>query len=113
LEFAMNPYLLDKSRCVHHEIYPGVHIYTSAAGSMMVSLVEMKPGSVVKEHSHPHEQVGYLIEGTGEFTIGGHTRTVGPGDMWKIPPHVPHSLVAGAAPVRAFDVFCPVREDYL
>ena len=67
----------------HHEIFPGVHIYTAAAERMMLSLVEFEPGAVVQDHSHMHEQVGILIEGELTFTIGEETRTLVPGEMWR------------------------------
>ena len=79
---------------------------------MMLSLVEMRPGAVVEEHSHPHEQVGILISGQLTFTIGDETQVVRPGQMWRIPGGVVHRAVAGNEPVRALDVFCPVREGY-
>ena len=80
---------------------------------MMLSLVEFDPGAVVESHSHPHEQVGLLVEGELTFTIGDHQETVQPGDMWRIPGGVVHSAVAGDQPVKALDVFHPIREDYL
>ncbi len=97
----------------HHEIFPGVHIYTAAAERMMLSLVEFEPGAVVKDHSHMHEQVGILLEGELTFTIGGETKTLVPGDIWRIPGGTLHRAVAGPEPVKALDVFAPVREDYL
>ena len=44
--------------------------------------------------------------------IYAETKTLRPGDMWRIPGHVVHSAVAGDAPVKALDVFHPIREDY-
>jgi quercetin dioxygenase-like cupin family protein len=106
-------YFVDKSQCSHHQIFPGVQIHTTAGDKLMLSLVEFEPHAVVEEHSHPHEQMGLMLEGEMEFTIGGQTRTVRPGEMWRIPGGVLHRVVAGDKPVRALDVFCPIREDYL
>ena len=39
-----------------------------------LSVVDMEPGSVIEEHSHPHEQVGHVISGEIEITIGGELR---------------------------------------
>ena len=78
----------------------------------MLSLVHLEPGSVVPEHSHPHEQMGMMISGRAEFTIGGVTRVLGPGDIWRIPGNVPHRVVTLDGPAVALDVFHPVREDY-
>jgi quercetin dioxygenase-like cupin family protein len=106
-------YFVAPTQCSHHEIFPGVHIFTAAGQQMMLSLVEMQPHAVVEPHSHPHEQMGLLLEGELTFTIGGQTRTLRPGEMWRIPGGVVHSAVAGDRPVKALDVFHPVREDYL
>lgn len=105
-------FFVDKKECSHHEIFPGVHIYTVAGQDLMLSLVEMEPGAVVEKHDHPHEQMGLMLEGEAEFTIGDEQRLVRAGQMWRIPGGVPHKVIAGEKPVRALDVFHPVREDY-
>jgi quercetin dioxygenase-like cupin family protein len=96
-----------------HEIFPGVTIRTTAGRDMMLSVVTLEPDSVVLEHSHPHEQMGLLISGRLEFTIGGQTRVLGAGDAWKIPGGVSHSVRAIDGRAVALDVFHPIREDYL
>lgn len=105
-------YFVSRPETSRHEIFPGVEIFTAAGDSMMLSLVEFAPRAVVEPHSHSHEQMGMLLEGELTFTIGGQTRTLRPGEMWRIPGGVVHSAVAGDAPVKALDVFHPVREDY-
>ena len=95
-----------------HTIFPGVHIRTCAAERMMLSVVDLEPRAVVAEHSHPHEQVGMLLEGRATFFIGGEEKTLQPGDMYRIPGGVKHRVVALDRPVKALDIFCPVREDY-
>jgi quercetin dioxygenase-like cupin family protein len=108
----MSNYFLTKSDCFAKEVFPGVCIFTAHGAHAMISLVEMQPHSVVEPHSHPHEQLGLLIEGEGEFTIGEETRHVCAGDMWRIPGGVLHTLTCGDQPIRAIDVFYPIREDY-
>ncbi len=105
-------YFVNKNDCVHHRIFPGVDIYTTCGNRMMISLVEMEPHAVVEEHCHEHEQMGMMLEGEAEFTIGGFVTTVRPGQMWCIPGGVLHKVVAGDQPVRAIDVFHPIRDDY-
>ncbi|HEY1066411.1 MAG TPA: cupin domain-containing protein [Pirellulales bacterium] len=108
----MIPYFVDKSQCSTHNIFPGVTIFTTAGDNVMLSIVELEPHSKVLEHSHPHEQMGYLLEGEFDFTIGGETRTVRAGEMWRIPGNVKHSVVNGPKFSRALDIFQPIREDY-
>jgi quercetin dioxygenase-like cupin family protein len=108
----MSDYFVDKKECSHHRIFPGVDIYTTTGQQIMLSLVEMEPHAVVEEHSHPHEQMGLMLEGEADFTIGGTHMHVTAGQMWRIPGGVIHKVVAGQRPVRAIDVFHPPREDY-
>lgn len=105
-------YFVTLAECSRHTIFPGVKINTMAGEQMMLSLVEFEPRAVVQPHSHRHEQMGMLLEGELTFTIGGETRTLVPGEMWRIPGGVVHSAVAGEQPVKALDFFSPVREDY-
>ncbi len=95
-----------------HQIFPGVSIRTVAGESMMLSVVHFEPDSIVLDHEHPHEQMGVLISGQLEFTIGETTRLIGPGDAWRIPGGVRHHVRAVGGPAVAFDMFHPIREDY-
>lgn len=108
----MSRYFPSSEELGRHTIFPGVAIQTMAAEQMMISVVEMQPGAVVEEHSHPHEQIGMLLAGRARFWIGDEERTLGPGEMWRIPGGIRHRVVALDEPVRAIDIFCPVREDY-
>ena len=94
------------------QLFPGVRIRTPHGQNLMLSYVEFDPGAVVEAHSHPHEQGGMVVSGRMELTIGGETRTLGPGEMYLIPPDTPHRARAVGGPVVALDVFSPVREDY-
>jgi quercetin dioxygenase-like cupin family protein len=108
----MSGYVVDKKDCSRHTIFPGVEIFTTFGQHVMLSVVEFQPGAVVEEHSHPHEQLGLMLEGEMEFIIGGESHNVRPGQMWRIPGGIPHKVIAGSQPVRALDVFYPIREDY-
>ena len=109
----MSKYFVEKSQCSNHNVFPGVDIFTVAGDDIMLSLVEFEPGAVVELHSHPHEQMGLLLEGELEFIIGNERKVLKPGEMWRIPGGVEHSAIAGDRPVKALDVFNPIREDYL
>jgi quercetin dioxygenase-like cupin family protein len=95
-----------------HTIFPGVHIQTCSAEHMMLSVVDLAPHSVVEEHAHPHEQVGMLLQGRAVFFIGDEQKTLQAGDLFRIPGHVRHKVMTLDEPVRALDIFHPIREDY-
>ena len=108
----MSEFFYNLEDCPCHDIFPGVKIRTAWLERLMTSLVEFEPNAVVQEHSHPHEQMGIVLSGRAIFTVGKESRTLGPGDLYRIPANVKHKVVALDEPVRAFDVFSPVREDY-
>ena len=109
----MSLYFPTPEECSRHTIFPGVRIRACAAERMMLSLAELEPHAVVERHAHPHEQVGMVVKGQAIFTIGDEEKTLGPGDLYRIPGGVPHRVVALDEQVQALDIFTPVREDYL
>lgn len=108
----MSEFFYDLESCPKHDIFPGVSIRTAWLDRLMTSVVEFEPNAVVEEHSHPHEQMGIVLAGRAVFTVGGESRELGPGDVYRIPGNVKHKVVALSEAVRAFDVFSPPREDY-
>ena len=96
-----------------NEVVPGCRLRTPYGKNLMLSYLEMDSGAEIPLHDHPHEQAGILLQGKLELTIGEETRTVEPGSMFIIPPHVPHRAVALDGPAVVLDVFSPVREDYV
>jgi len=95
------------------EMLPGVVRRTLNAGERtLLAEVSLERGAVVPWHSHPHEQVGYLVSGRLLFELGDDERLeLEPGDSWLVPTNVPHQATALGACV-AVDIFPPPREDY-
>jgi quercetin dioxygenase-like cupin family protein len=108
----MTQYFFAQSDGARHQLFPGVEAHVVWGSRLMLSVVYLQPHAQVDEHSHPHEQMGMVLEGRAEFTIGGETRVLGPGDMYLMPSGVRHKVIAFDAPVRAIDVFNPPREEY-
>ena len=45
-----------------------------------------------KTHIHvSHDEIGYVLSGAGQVTVGGVTTKVKAGDVWVIPANTPHS----------------------
>jgi len=94
------------------EMMPGVTRHTlSTSDDLMLIDVALEKGAVVPLHSHPHEQIGYLISGRFLFELGDERRELAAGDSWLVPPNVPHQVTA-LEPSLAVDVFSPPREEY-
>jgi quercetin dioxygenase-like cupin family protein len=69
-------------------------------------------GTVLPEHSHPHEQVAHTFQGEFEIIVGGIAQVLRAGSVCVIPPNAVHSGRA-ITDCKILDVFCPVREDYI
>jgi quercetin dioxygenase-like cupin family protein len=85
--------------------------YLGACTKMNAQHWDMADGSIVKLHTHPQEQFGYVISGGFKMTIGNETKNLGPGDAYFIPPDVPHEFVA-IGQTEAIDIFSPVKLDF-
>jgi quercetin dioxygenase-like cupin family protein len=79
--------------------------------SSTLGWVNIKEGSILPAHHHPHEQITLMIEGTMEMKIGEETFLLEPGDIHVIPSNVVHSAFAKTE-CTLIDVFAPVREEY-
>jgi quercetin dioxygenase-like cupin family protein len=90
----------------------GVAMRALFGENAMLNLVEMEPGSLVAAHSHPHEQLGLVLEGELILTVDGVPHRLPPGHAFQIEGGIEHSGEAGAEGCLVLDVFQPVREDY-
>jgi quercetin dioxygenase-like cupin family protein len=107
----MGTFFYDPRQRMTKELAPGVQARTFWGDRMTLALVTLDPNAVVAPHTHPHEQVGAVISGELEFTIGDETRRLGPGDVYVIPGDVPHGVRVGPGAVELIEVFSPVREN--
>ena len=64
----------------------------SAPGREVVQVrVDFDPGYTAPVHTHPGEEIIYVIEGTLEYEIGGKKSTVKAGDVLFVPAGTPHT----------------------
>jgi len=64
----------------------------SAPGREVVQVrVDFDPGYAAPMHTHPGEEIIYVIEGTLEYEIGGKKTTVKAGDVLFVPAGTPHT----------------------
>jgi quercetin dioxygenase-like cupin family protein len=79
---------------------------------MTIARVALKKGSTVPRHHHENEQVTVLLEGKLRFLFDDGERVISGGQCMEIPPNAPHQVDALEDSV-AFDLFAPVRADWL
>jgi quercetin dioxygenase-like cupin family protein len=93
-------------------VLPGLTRRTLAqTQSLMICEFTFDAHVEIPIHSHPHEQVGYLVKGCVEMIIAGEKTELHKGDSYCAPSNVPHGVFT-LEPSVIVDTFCPPREDY-
>jgi len=67
------------------------HDLSAAAREVVQVRVDFDPGYVAPRHTHPGEEIIYVLEGMLEYEIGGNLVTVKAGDVLFVPAATPHS----------------------
>lgn len=80
--------------------------------NMMVVEIHFQQGGIGTPHTHPHEQVTYIISGKFRFTNDGETKDVGPGDTLRFEPNTEHGTLC-LEEGYLVDIFTPSRQDFL
>lgn len=63
-----------------------------------------------RTHVHTtHDEIGYVLSGSGSVTVGEVTRPVKPGDVWIIPANTPHGGEFADAP-RVLFISSPIDD---
>lgn len=90
--------------------------YLTHTDKLMMVVIDFNDGPTSKPdppHHHPHEQVSYVAAGRVLFFLDGQPTELSPGDIFTVPPDIPHSVQLLTSHVRLVDTFTPVREDFL
>ena len=74
--------------------------------------LDIAKGAVVPLHHHVNEQMSVMLEGKLRFVVDGVESILSAGDVMVIPPNAPH-MVEALEDSLVFDVFSPVRSDWL
>jgi quercetin dioxygenase-like cupin family protein len=94
------------------EVVDGVYLAQLVSGeSMSAQYFRIEPGASLPEHSHEHEQTGYITAGVLTLAVDGETRRVGTDDAYCIPGgerHAAENETDGL--VEGVDVFSPPRD---
>jgi quercetin dioxygenase-like cupin family protein len=96
------------------EIAPCVKRKIVHLKNVMLVYYEVGAGVGIPIHQHPHEQIGVILQGQCEFTIGDEKQVLGGGEGYVIPSNMKHGGQGiGEETCVLFDVFSPIREDFL
>ena len=90
--------------------------YLTHTENLMMVVIDFDDGPTSEPdppHQHPHEQVSYVAEGEILFFLDGVPTKLGQGDMFTVPPNIPHTVQLLTEHVRLVDTFTPLRQDFL
>jgi quercetin dioxygenase-like cupin family protein len=102
---------IDLNNFDEKEIVPGYFARFVHAENMTIAYWNIKAGSSLSAHSHPHEQISSIIKGEFELTVDGTPHLLKANNVFVIPSGIPHSGKA-ITDCKIIDTFYPVREDY-
>ncbi len=91
----------------------GVTLKVASGDNAMMTFFEFDEGAVIPSHSHPHEQISYVLEGDVEFTLEGVTRLLTKGHGVVVRSNLEHGVRVTNGPAKVLDAWHPLREDYL
>jgi quercetin dioxygenase-like cupin family protein len=83
----------------------------SYSQSLMLVRHKMELGWIGAAHSHPHEQLVYVISGAIQLTIAGVAHSLSAGDSILVACGTEHQARCERAS-EVLDVFAPYRSDY-
>ena len=78
----------------------------------MLAQIYLKRGALVPMHSHPGEQMTYVLQGALKFMVEGEETIVREGEVLHIPSGVSHQIEA-LEDTFELDVFSPIRQDWV
>ena len=79
--------------------------------NVQLVLIKLKPGATTW-HSHPHEQMGYILSGKVAITIVDERKVCGPGEAYHVPSHVKHGFeVLGEEDLQYIEIFSPPKDE--
>ncbi len=94
------------------EMLSGIHRRTMATtDEAMLCEFFLQRESIVPPHSHQNDQVGYVVYGRVEMTVGDEIQVCQQGDSYAIPGGIIHSARA-IIDSLVIDAFSPPRDDY-
>ena len=85
----------------------------SYGGAMMLAQFSFGAGVRTAMHSHPHEQIGYVVLGAIDLIMDGQAPAhLTAGSSYYVAANVRHGIVTHE-PTVLLDFFTPIRDDFL
>lgn len=103
-------YFYDFNQTEFKEKRERVSIKSITGEKSQLCIMRLIPGEKTG-HSHPQEQIGYVLSGQVEIFVEDEKKTLGPGEGYYIPSNVRHGFTVKNEPVEYLEIFCPPKEE--
>jgi quercetin dioxygenase-like cupin family protein len=99
---------IDADRLTDHDVFKRSYLGHGRQSSVFVFQGHRGP---FRKHVHvTHDEIGYVLSGSGTVTIDALTREVKPGDIWIIPANTPHAAQFDSDPVQVLFISSPMDD---
>jgi quercetin dioxygenase-like cupin family protein len=107
-----NPYFIASGDVSQQPLaFGGMRRTMGTTDNMMLLEIFLPRETVVPMHQHVHDQIGYMIQGRYEMTVGDETFVLTPGDSYAVPGNVLHGGRVLTDTVLV-EIFSPPREEF-
>jgi quercetin dioxygenase-like cupin family protein len=93
-------------------LVPGSESHLVFGQNATISFITMQAGAVFELHSHPEEQIMYVLEGYCDEIVAGKIYRLEKGDAIYLPSNIVHGAFIYEVDCKAIDFFAPARSDY-
>ena len=90
----------------------GIEMRAVFGAGASLNLITLEAGAEIPPHTHPHEQIGIVVEGVEILLVEGREYHLGPMQAYVVPSEVEHGAFGGPEGCAVLDVFVPTREEY-
>ncbi|MBM4338215.1 MAG: cupin domain-containing protein [Deltaproteobacteria bacterium] len=108
--------VIKQSEVTRTTISQGTSRYLAHLSNLMMVVIDFENGPASQPdppHSHPHEQISYVVSGEINVLLGNEITHLRPGDIFTVPPNLPHSIQLLTPKARLIDAFSPIRQEFL
>lgn len=105
-------HVVEVSKVPQVSLGPGIDTNIVCGKDLTLSFATIAPNAVGKMHSHPHEQMIYVIEGDADLILDGRAYYLKAGDTMWVPSNLEHTGAAHAKGCRFLEIFTPARKDF-
>lgn len=99
---------VEKDKLTDKDLFKRTYIGHGLQSSVFVFQGHKGP---FRKHVHvTHDEIGYVLSGSGKVVVGELVREVNPGDIWVIPANTPHSGDFAGEPVEVLFISSPIDD---